>query len=79
LQLANPSALEKSSAVDWEVPKPETKKSKKSESEWTESTVVDSDDEGVLVESESQPATTPNTEDSCNANRMNLFYAYDRW
>ncbi|KAF5968315.1 hypothetical protein FCOIX_11475 [Fusarium coicis] len=72
-------ALEKSSAIDWVVPKPEAKKSEKSESEWTESTVVDSDDEGVLVESESQPTTTTNTEDSRNAIRMNLFNAYDRW
>ncbi|RBQ77494.1 hypothetical protein FVER14953_10172 [Fusarium verticillioides] len=72
-------AVEKSSAVDWEVPKSETEKSEKSESERTECTVVDSDDEGVLVESETQATTTPSTEDSRNANRMNLFYAYDRW
>ncbi|KAF5589870.1 hypothetical protein FPANT_6203 [Fusarium pseudoanthophilum] len=67
-------AVEKSSAVDWEVPKSETEKSEKSESERTESTVVDSDDEGVLVESEARTTTTPRTDDSRNTYPMNNTY-----
>ncbi|KAF5622150.1 uncharacterized protein FTJAE_11011 [Fusarium tjaetaba] len=59
-------AVERSSAVDWEVPKSETEKSERSESEQAESTVVDSDDEGVLVESETLPTTKPNMEHSLN-------------
>ncbi|KAF5705916.1 hypothetical protein FMUND_11892 [Fusarium mundagurra] len=68
-------AAEKSSAVDWEVPKSEAEQSQKSES----FTLVDSDDEGVIVDSETQPTVTPSPEDSGYANKMNLFYAYDRW
>ncbi|PNP74813.1 hypothetical protein FNYG_11950 [Fusarium nygamai] len=66
---------EKSSAVDWEVPKSEAEQSQKSES----STLVDSDDDAVLVDSETQPTVTPSPTGSGNTNRMNLFYAYDRW
>ncbi|KAF4416318.1 hypothetical protein FACUT_12679 [Fusarium acutatum] len=65
----------KSSAADWEVPKFEAEQSQKPES----STLVDSDDEGVLVDSETQPITTPSPAGSGNTNRINFVYVYDVW
>ncbi|KAF4495661.1 hypothetical protein FAGAP_8215 [Fusarium agapanthi] len=66
---------EKSSAADWEVPKSEAEQSQKSES----STLVDSDDEGVLVNSETQPTVTTSPADPRDIERMHVFYAYDNW
>ncbi|KAF5675429.1 hypothetical protein FCIRC_7413 [Fusarium circinatum] len=68
-------APEKSSADDWEVPKSETEQSQKSET----TSLVDSDDYGVLVDSETLPTVTPNPEDPRHAERMNLLYTYDSW
>ncbi|KAF5613312.1 uncharacterized protein FSUBG_1042 [Fusarium subglutinans] len=68
-------APEKSSAADWEVPKSETEQSQKTET----TSLVDSDDYGVLVDSETLPTVTPNPEDPRHAERMNLLYAYDSW
>ncbi|KAF5541852.1 hypothetical protein FMEXI_7776 [Fusarium mexicanum] len=68
-------APEKSSAADWEVPKSETKQSQKSET----AILVDSDDDGVLVDSETLPTVPPSPEDPRHAERMNLTYAYDSW
>ncbi|KAF5239849.1 hypothetical protein FANTH_9790 [Fusarium anthophilum] len=68
-------APEKSSAADWEVPKSETQQSQKSET----TSLVDFDDYGVLVDSETLPTVTPSPEDPRHAERMNLTYAYDSW
>ncbi|KAF5988683.1 hypothetical protein FBULB1_1339 [Fusarium bulbicola] len=61
-------APEKSSAADWEVPKSETEQSQKSET----TIFVDSDDDGVLVDSETLPTGTASPEDPRHAERMNL-------
>ncbi|KAJ0157089.1 Alpha-cuprenene synthase COP6 [Fusarium oxysporum f. sp. albedinis] len=77
LQLANRSVAETTSAVDWELPKLVAEKFEKPESERQDSTPVDSDSEGVLVELEPQPNMTPSPTASDNS-AMRRFLAFDR-
>lgn len=79
LQLANGSVAEKSSAVDWQVPKSETEKSETSESDRESTIAVVSDDEGVLVESSPEHNMTPSPAGSGNTNSMDHFLLYDQW
>ncbi|KAJ4140573.1 hypothetical protein NW765_015848 [Fusarium oxysporum] len=68
---------ETTSAVDWELPKLVAEKFEKPESERQDSTPVDSDGEGVLVELEPQPTMTPSPTASDNS-AMRRFLAFDR-
>ncbi|ENH65765.1 hypothetical protein FOC1_g10003387 [Fusarium oxysporum f. sp. cubense race 1] len=68
---------ETTSAVDWELPKLVAEKFEKLESERQDSTPVDSDSEGVLVELEPQPTMTPSPTASDNS-AMRRFLAFDR-
>ncbi|CVL04745.1 uncharacterized protein FMAN_12841 [Fusarium mangiferae] len=72
-------AAEKSSAADWQVPKPEAEKSETSESDREPTIAVVSDDEGVLVESSPEPNMTPSPAGSGSTNSMDHFLLYDRW
>ncbi|KAK2126226.1 hypothetical protein NOF04DRAFT_16874 [Fusarium oxysporum II5] len=67
---------ETTSAVDWELPKFAAEKFEKPESERQDSTPVDSDSEGVLVELEPQPTMTPSPTASDNS-AMRRFLVFD--
>ncbi|EWZ96010.1 hypothetical protein FOWG_03515 [Fusarium oxysporum f. sp. lycopersici MN25] len=69
--------VETTSAVDWELPKLVAEKFENPESERQDSTPVDSDGEGVLVELEPQPTMTPSPTASDNS-AMRRFLAFDR-
>ncbi|KAL5605167.1 hypothetical protein FOVSG1_005314 [Fusarium oxysporum f. sp. vasinfectum] len=68
---------ETTSAVDWELPKFVAEKLEKPEGERQESTLEDSDSEGVLVEADPQPIMTPSPTASDNS-AMRRFLAFDR-